>query len=133
MSKGLNKQTKAYHAIPMIYVAGKLNDLAIDYLLNVRRLMDGAEEVRKLGMGYYCPAIDYTMGITFGYKSYHDYFDNGQVALLHCDGVYVTSGWETSKGTKAEIKLAKENAIPVFYTIQDVDEYYAKFKGYGRF
>jgi hypothetical protein len=133
MSKGLSKNNKDYSGVPMIYVAGKLNDLAIDYLLNVRRLMDGAEEVRKLGMGYYCPAIDYTMGITFGYKSYHDYFDNGQVALLHCDGVYVTENWKTSEGTKAEIKLAEEYDIPVFYNTDDLDNYFSETKGYERF
>ena len=127
MSKGLSKD-KDYSGIPMIYVAGKLNDLAIDYLLNVRRLMDGAEDVRKLGMGYYCPAIDFIMGITFGYKSYHDYFDNGQVALLHCDAVYVTNGWEKSEGTKAEIKLAEEHNIRVFYDISLLDIFFQKRK-----
>ena len=114
------QEKKSYKNIPYVYCAGKLNAEAIDYLLNVRTLMELSESVREAGMGYFCPAIDLLMGITFGYANYHDYFDNGQVALLHCDAMIVAHNWKTSTGTQAEIKLAEENDIPVFYDIKDL-------------
>jgi hypothetical protein len=122
MNETLTK-VKSYKDVPLLYIAGKLNDQAVGYLQNVRSLMELAEEARTSGFGYFCPAIDLLMGITFGYKDYHDYFDNGQIVLLHCDGVLVNKNWKTSTGTKAEIALAEKNGIPVFYSIKEAVEW----------
>src|SRR5574343_650302 len=105
-----------YRKAILVYVAGKLNADAVGYLHNVAKLMKNCEDVKNAGMGYFCPAIDLLMGIKFNYDKYEDYFDNGQVVLLHSDAVFVTEGWETSEGTKREIKLAEEYGIPVFYS-----------------
>ena len=97
-----------------IYVAGKLNDMAVDYLRNVGLMMDTAEKVRLAGFAIMVPAIDLLMGIKFGYKKYNDYFDNSQPWLATSDGVFLVPGWETSEGTKREIAMAKSLSIPVY-------------------
>jgi len=97
-----------------IYVAGPLNAMAVDYLNNVSNMMNEAEHLRRLGFSIYVPAIDLLMGIKFGYTDYHDYFDNSQPWLLAADAVYLCTGWENSKGTKAEMETAMANGIPVF-------------------
>lgn len=97
-----------------IYVAGPLNAMAVDYLKNVSNMMTEAEHLRRLGFSIYVPAIDLLMGIKFGYTGYNDYFDNSQPWLKAADAVYLCTGWENSKGTKAEMETAMANGIPVF-------------------
>lgn len=107
-----------------IYIAGKLNDMAVDYLLNVHKMMATAEEVRKAGYSIYVPAIDLIMGIAFGYTKYEDYFNNSQPWLEASDAIFLTPGWETSKGTEKEIQLAWKNDIPVFDDLLNMNNYF---------
>jgi len=107
-----------------VYVAGKLNDMAVDYLLNVHKMMKTAEEVRKAGYSVFVPCIDLLMGITFGYTDYHDYFDNSQPWIEVADAIFLTPGWEESKGTKEEMKLAWKKNIPIFSDLAGMDRYF---------
>jgi hypothetical protein len=107
-----------------VYVAGKLNDTAVDYLYNVHRMMTTAEEVRKAGYSVFVPCIDFTMGIMFGYKNYRDYFDNSQPWITVADAIFLTPGWETSSGTEKEIELAHSLNIPIFDKIEDMDAHF---------
>lgn len=107
-----------------IYVAGKLNDDAVGYLFNVHKMMVTAEELRMAGYSVYVPAIDLLMGIKFGYKDYHDYFDNSQPWLEASDALFLTPGWETSEGTKNEMRTAWKNNIPVFDKIEAMNSYF---------
>lgn len=111
---------------PRIYIAGKLNAMAVDYLHNVHKMMKTAEMVRKEtdGYGVFIPAIDLLMGIKFGYEDYHDYFDNGQFWLLASDAIFLTPGWETSEGTKKEIETAQGLNIPVFDDVVEMIIYF---------
>lgn len=111
-----------------VYVAGKLNDMAVNYLYNVHKMMVTAEEARLAGFSVFVPAIDLTMGIKFGYNDYHDYFDNSQPWLAVSDAVLLTPGWETSAGTAKEIELAKSLGIPVFETLVEMKEAFAGVK-----
>lgn len=111
-----------------IYIAGKLNDMAVSYLFNVYKMMTVAEEVRKAGYSVYVPAIDLLMGIKFGYEDYHDYFDNSQPWLEAADAVFLVPGWETSEGTKREMALAKSKNIPIFDNIEDMNRCFKKIE-----
>jgi len=97
-----------------IYIAGKLNDMAVDYLHNVHKMMETAEKVRLAGFSVFVPAIDLLMGIKFGYKDYHDYFDNSQPWIAVADAICLVPGWTTSKGTVIEMNLAKSLDIPIY-------------------
>ena len=107
-----------------VYVAGKLNDLAVDYLFNVHKMMETAEEVRLAGFSVFVPAIDLLMGIKHGYRNYNDYFDNGQPWLMASEAVFLTPGWESSKGTVKEIDTANKLGIPVFNRISELLEHF---------
>jgi len=72
----------------------------------------------------FVPAIDFMMGMKFGYNNYKDYFENGQPWLLAADAVFLTPGWEESKGTAAEIVTADKNDIPVFDNLKDMNKYF---------
>ena len=97
-----------------VYVAGKLNDDACGYITNVHQMIVWAEKVRKLGFAVFVPGLDFLQGVVFGNWIYSDYFNNSQSWLDVSDAVFLVPGWETSSGTKREIKRAKANGIPVY-------------------
>lgn len=102
-----------------VYIAGKLNDDACGYIKNVHRMIVAAEQVRKAGFAVFVPGIDFLQGLVFGNWDYQDYFENSQPWLDASHAVFLTPGWETSKGTAKEIERAKSQDIPVF---SDLDE-----------
>ncbi len=113
--------------VKRVYVAGKLNADAVGYLHNVHKMMNTAQLLKETGdYSVYVPCLELLMGIMFGYDKYEDYFDNSQSWLKASEAVFLTSGWETSKGTIKEVELALENGIPVF---DHLDEMWSHFKG----
>jgi len=100
-----------------IYIAGKLNAPAVEYIKNIHRMLDYARRVRRIGFSVYVPAIDVLLGIFEGDLEYSDYFGNSQPWLAVSDAVFVVPGWEGSEGVKREIETAKELGIPVFYDL----------------
>ena len=110
-----------------IYVAGKLNDDTIGYLLNIHKMLKVAEEARQAGFVPFIPALDLLMGICFGYTDYEQYFGLSQEWLKRSDGVLLVPGWETSKGTKREIITANEYGIPVFKNLKEMKNHFKKF------
>lgn len=109
-----------------IYIAGKLNAMAVDYLHNVHLMMTEAEKVRLAGFSVYVPAIDLLMGIKFGYTKYEDYFDNSQPWLTVSEAVFLVPNWEDSEGTKREIIRAQAYGIPIFTDLDKMINYFNK-------
>lgn len=106
-----------------VYIAGKLNDNASDYIRNLHNMIREAEEVRRKGFAVFVPGLDFIMGVVLGNWEYEDYFNNSQPWLNVSDAVYVTPGWETSKGTAREIERAKQKGIPIFFNLEDLIKY----------
>lgn len=106
-----------------VYVAGKLNGMAVDYVKNCHSMIEWAEKIRRLGFSVYVPCVDFLMGVHFGYYTYEDYFDNSQPWLAASDAVFVCPGWESSRGTKRELETAGKLGIPVFCKIEDIKEW----------
>lgn len=107
-----------------IYIAGKLNDMTIPYIGNMRRMILTAKQVRDAGFAVYVPCLDILEGLVCGDMEYSDFFDNGQAFLAVCDAVMLTHGWETSKGTQREIEYAKSLGIPVFEDLGEMVNYF---------
>lgn len=103
-----------------VYIAGRLNDMACDYIKNVHQMIVTSEQVRKLGFAVYIPGIDFIQGMVFGDWDYADYFDNSQAWLDASDAVFLTPGWETSEGTRREIERAKSQNISVFDDLNEL-------------
>jgi len=100
---------------PKIYIAGKLNDDASNYIKNLHKMIKSGEEVRKQGFAIFVPGIDLLCSVVSGDWNYSDYFDNSQSWLKVSDGMYVLDNWRESKGTIREIKNAMNWKIPTFY------------------
>jgi hypothetical protein len=119
-----------------IYIAGRLSKNrdgstadAVDYLLNVSKMMETAQQVKEAGYSVLVPAIDLLMGIKFGYKTYDDYFNNNLLWVGKSDAVYLVPGWEASPGTFREVNHAIENNVPVFDRLDDMWDYFHDIKG----
>ena len=103
-----------------VYIAGKLNAMAVDYLKNVSNMIHTAQRVKDLGFSVFVPCLDLIMGIVAGNYEYEDYSQNNLAWLEVSDCVLVLPGYETSKGTLAEIKRAEEMKIPIYYKLEDL-------------
>ena len=101
----------------LIYIAGKLNDTAVEYIKNLHNMIRTANYVRKLGFSVYIPCLDILSGLVEGDMEYHDYFSNNMPWLAQADAILVLPNWETSIGTKTEIEYAEKLNIPVYYSI----------------
>jgi hypothetical protein len=79
--------------IQRVYIAGKLSAMAVDYIVNMHKMAEEAEFVRRLGFAVYVPFMDILMGFKFGYNNYSDYFDNSQPFLKNAKlFMYVRDG-----------------------------------------
>lgn len=108
-----------------VYIAGKLNDMAPDYIKNMHRMMEQAERVRKAGFSVFVPCLDILMGLVFGEWDYEDYFKNSQPWLEVSHAMLVCRrGWEYSLGTQKEIERANKANIPIFFDEQRLFEYF---------
>lgn len=106
-----------------IYVAGKLNDQAVKYIQNMTRMMETANTLKLLGYSVFVPCLDVLMGLKFGTWEYEDYLDNNICWLEVSDAVFLVYGWESSIGTRLEIKRANELGIPVFESFSKLTEW----------
>lgn len=107
-----------------IYIAGKLNGMACDYIKNVNKMIVWSEKVRKEGFAVFVPGIDFLQGVLFGDWEYDDYFSNSQPWLAASHAIFVTPGWEDSNGTKREMELARRLGIPIFFNVTAMKKYF---------
>lgn len=110
-----------------VYIAGKLNADAVNYIRNVHRMNQTAKMVRDEGFFVYVPCNDLIEGLIDGEFDYEDYFNNSQPWLLVSQAVFLVPGWEESKGTLREIELAKSKKIPVFDDLEQMVKFFFSY------
>ena len=107
-----------------IYVAGSYSaDDVIVVFDNMRRGMRKGLEVLLAGYSPFVPWFDFHFNLMLREGesiSLQQYYDYSMAWLEASDGVLVLPNSENSKGTQAEIKRAKELNIPVFYSLEEL-------------
>jgi len=116
-----------------IYIAGAYSD---DNVLGVlKNIGRGEEYAAKLFMHGFAPFTPWH-DKDFVVKHWRDnftvpmFYDYSIEWLLCSDAVFIVpdchglKNWEDSRGTLEEIRIAKENNIPVFYEMHDLLEHY---------
>lgn len=119
--------------IKRVYIAGLLTprgcwskNLAIDHLINQRKMIRWALEALFDGFDPYVPAFDHLFWMVMNddevvteamIKRYSKSW------LEVCDAMILTPGWQQSPGTLAEIKHAEALGIPVFKSLDELVKY----------
>lgn len=119
--------------IETVYVAGLLTprgvysaNLAIDSLINQRKMVRAGLDVFFAGFDPFVPAFDHLFWMVMNddeiiteamIKRYSKNW------LRRCDAVVLTPNWSKSPGTLAEIELAEQLRIPIFEDLKDLENY----------
>lgn len=102
---------------PRVYIAGKLNAPAAEYIRNVHDMLAVSNMIRKRGFSVFVPALDVLIGFLDGKMDYEDYFENNIEWLKVADYMLVLPGWEQSSGTQKEMEIAESHNIPIFFDL----------------
>ena len=109
-----------------VYVAGKYSDTnVVAVLKNIGIGERFAADLFGKGFAPFCPWHDKDFIIKRPFSNYtvEQFYEYSIVWLKCCDCILLVPGWETSKGTLEEIRIAKENDIPVFETMEELLEF----------
>lgn len=103
-----------------VYVAGPYSsDNVIDVLKNIGRGQKACAVLFRNGFAPWCPWHDktYVMDMPDFDYTVEQFYEFSIEWLKVCDYMVVLPGYKNSKGTLAEIEVAKENNIPVYYDL----------------
>ncbi|MHC4104973.1 MAG: DUF4406 domain-containing protein, partial [Planctomycetota bacterium] len=76
----------------------------------------------------YIPGEDFIRALCDGAYIREELFNNSQGFLERSDCMFVLPNWKESKGTKDEIVSAKEQKLPIFYTISELRRFALTWK-----
>jgi len=102
----------------LIYVAGPYTHP--DPVENTHRAIKVADELIELGYSVFIPHINLLWHIVSP-RPAEFWYDHDLCFLVRCDIVYRLQGYST--GADAEVKMAEELSIPVFYEAPDGQGY----------
>ena len=106
---------------------------AIEYLLNIRDMVQVAIGLIQKGYAPYCPALDYQYFLSlpnflrtatcYGEPITEDGIKAISMAFLEVSDIIVLlPGWEASEGCLAEYSRAVEIGMPSFYGVKSVPD-----------
>lgn len=107
----------------LVYVAGPFRSPYGFHgiVQNIRRAEAVALELWLAGYTAVCPHLNTA---NFQDSLPDDVWLDGDLRILErCDAVFLVPGWESSSGTNAEIRHAKEIGIPVFADLDKINEW----------
>ena len=104
-----------------IYVAGPLGGRnGVEYINNMKRMLDTALAIRKKGHHTYVPCLDLLMGLRSEENwSYEEYYDYNFPWIDVCEGLFYIA---PSRGADLELEYAKEKDKIIFYELDEVPE-----------
>lgn len=110
--------------LKLIYLAGPYSTGSIleiaDHICQGR---DMAIELMERGYAPYCPWLDWELAVRKHRLTVEHFKQCGLTILAKCDAMLLLPGWEDSRGTREEIAFARMLNIPVFTTIDAIDQW----------
>lgn len=106
----------------VVYIAGPYRaDSEFAVVQNIRKAEFLALEVWRSGAACICPHKNTGL---FGGAANDDVWLTGDLEILQrCDAVLCVEGWERSRGATGEINLARNKGIPVFESIEELQQW----------
>jgi len=117
-----------------IYIMGPLTprgirsdakNAAVEYLFNVRDMVNAAISLIKLGFIPFTPGLDFPYFLSIGRTITEEQMYGLSTAWLEkCDAIFALPGSysDSSIGCRKEIERAKELHIPIFDSLSDLCE-----------
>ena len=117
--------------IETVYVAGAITPYSGEHpvlglFANLRRGQRMAKNLLLKGYSPFCPFLDflYFLQLEEGENITEKQIkDLSMVWLRKCDAMIVLPKHRKSAGTQAEKVTAKERNIPIFYSVEDLEDY----------
>lgn len=115
-----------------IYIAGPLtprrarqdtDDPVLEYLYNVRDMLNVKRQLIKRGWSPFCPGEDLLTFLAGGDDviiSGEQIKRNSLDHLLRCDAIVLIGNWTSSPGARAEHEAALEHGLDVYYELEAV-------------
>jgi hypothetical protein len=99
-----------------IYVAGPYSSPHfMQGLQNMEHGIRVGAELISLGFSVFCPFLDYQFIFFQPNLSREQYLAHSIEQMVRQDMLYVLKGWESSEGTKEEMKMAALVGLPIYY------------------
>jgi hypothetical protein len=106
-----------------VYVAGAYSaNNVLDVLKNIGKGERLASDIFKLGFAPFCPMFDKEFIIRdpdFDY-TIEMFYEYSIAWLLVSDCILLIPGWQNSKGTLEEIRIAESKGIPIFEKLEEI-------------
>lgn len=96
-----------------VYVAGPITKG--DYMMNVRKAIDAAHEIRELGLLPYVPHLSAMWHLVYP-REYEDWMEQDFAWVEQCHALFRVAG--ESSGADREMEFARSKNIPVFESIE---------------
>ncbi len=111
-----------------VYVAGSYSsNNVIQILDNIREGVRLSTEVLLAGYAPFSPWLDYHFQLMLrpGEKlTIDDYYKYSLAWLIKADAILIVPNSDNSVGTQNEIEIAHEYNIPVFHSLEKLNEYF---------
>ena len=106
----------------LVYIAGKITGMGVEYADNCSRLMDAAEAIGDKGLSCFCPAWDVQQVLHSGSVTwnYEKLFGNSVTIMKRCDAAFFMPNWKDSKGAVKEFKMCADAGVPTFESIPEL-------------
>uniref|UniRef100_A0A6M3KBR3 DUF4406 domain-containing protein n=1 Tax=viral metagenome TaxID=1070528 RepID=A0A6M3KBR3_9ZZZZ len=100
----------------VIYVAGPYRaETSYGVYQNIRKAEAKAVELWQQGYAVLCPHLNSQLFELMFNNANEICLKGGLVILERCDAIYMMKGWESSVGSRAELKVAKKNRMEIIY------------------
>ena len=101
-----------------VYIAGAIQgENIIETLHNINHGVEWTARLRQLGYSPF-PVFEDFMDIMRADVTIEQVYEASIVWLKRADVMFVVPGYERSQGTQAEIDVARESGIPVFFDLE---------------
>ena len=116
-------------SLKCVYVAGAINaPSAGKYLNNIRKGIQLSSKVFLAGFAPFCPFIDFHYNLVMNDEEIasidtQDFYAYSIAWLEKADCVLLVPGWEGSTGTTLELERARDLNLPIFNSIQELEDY----------
>lgn len=106
-----------------VYIAGPYQGSLMEGLDHIRSGIRAATELMLSGYTPYCPFIDWHFYLMLRENenlTINDFYECSLSWLYMSNAILVLPGWVKSKGVLAELKIAREERIPIFFSIEEL-------------